>query len=307
MENTGAARMRRHEMPRVRIITDSVAGIPGDLVEEYGIKVIPAATIRYNGTSYIEGVTLSISEAYRLIEKDPDGFGTSALSPGYILDEYRQLAATAQSILHITLSSELSAGYQAATLAAEMLTKESPQVKMRVLDSRTVAGAQGLIVLEAARAAAKGKGLDEVARVAERVRQETRGIMMLDTLRYVYRSGRMSKLSSRIASMLSIRPINRMTDKGTLEYVDRVRSRERGYKRMIEMIKEEAPPQPLKFMVMHAAAPEMANRFCYLLQQHFDCGGVLISEYSPVMGYGAGPGALFVGFRPRSSEQQETT
>jgi len=294
-------------MPQVRIITDSVAGIPGDLVEKYGIKVIPAAMIRYNGTSYVEGVTLSISEAYQLIKKDPDGFGTSALSPGYILDEYRGVAAETQSILHIALSSALSAGYQAATLAAEMLTKESPQVEMRVMDSKTVAGAQGLIVLQAARAAAQGKGLDEVAQVAEQARQETTGIMMLDTLRYVYRSGRMSKLSSRMASMLSIRPINRMTDKGTLEFVDRVRSRESGYKRVIEIIKEEAPLQPLQFMVMHAAAPEMASRFCYLLQQNFDCGGVLISEYSPVMGYGAGPGALFVGFRPRSSEQRETT
>jgi DegV family protein with EDD domain len=306
MENTGAARMRRHEMPEVRIVTDSVAGIPGELAEEYGIKVIPAAMIRYNGTSYVEGVTLSISEAYRLIQKDPDGFGTSALSPGYILDEYRQLAGDAQSIFHVALSSELSAGYQAATVAAEMLTKESPQVKLRVLDSKTVAGAQGLIVLNAARTAAKGKGLDEVVRVAEQVRGETRGIMMLDTLRYVYRTGRMSKLSSRLASMLHIRPINRMTDKGTLEFVDRVRSRESGYKRMIEIIKQEAPAQPLQFMVMHAAAPQMADRFCYLLQQNFDCGGVLISEYSPVMGYAAGPGALFVGFRPRSREQHAT-
>ena len=59
-------------------------------------------------------------------------------------------------------------------------------------------------------------------------------------------------------------------------------------------------------MMQPKAAPEMATKFFYLLQQHFYCGGVLISEYSPVMGYAAGPGALFIGYQPRhnSSEQR---
>jgi DegV family protein with EDD domain len=302
------ARQRKQKMTQVSIMTDSVAGIPKGLVEEYRIKVIPAATIRYNGTTYVEGVTLSAAEAYRLIEKDPDGFSTAALSPGYFLDQYRELSTKSRAILHITLSSALSAGHGVATLAAEMAAAESPQTNLRVLDSKTAAGAQGLIVLEAARAAARGMDLDQVAGVAERAKRETRGLMMLDTLRYVYRTGRMSKVSSRIASLLKIRPINRMTDEGTLEFVDRVRSRDCGYNRLIDMIKKDAPTDSLRFMVMHAAAPDMAKRFSDLLRQHFDCGTVLVSEFSPVMGYGAGPGALFVGYQPlhNSSEQRGT-
>jgi DegV family protein with EDD domain len=121
---------------------------------------------------------------------------------------------------------------------------------------------------------------------------------MLDTLRYVYRTGRMSKLASRIAALFNIKPINRMTEEGTIEFVDKVRNREAGYQKLIDLIKADAESNSLHFMVMHAAAPEMAERFSNLLRQNFDCQRILVSEYSPVMGYGAGPGAIFVGFHP---------
>lgn len=285
-------------MSKVLIMTDSVAGIPKNLAEEYQINVVPAANILFDGHTYIDGVTLSTTEAYQLIKKDPDKFTTSALNPGYFLDEYLKLSKKAQDILHITLSSALSANCKTAGLASEMLQKESPQTNLRIFDSKTVAGAQGLIVLAAARAAAQGKSLDDVAGIAEQVRQKTKGIMMLDTLRYVYRTGRMSKFASRMAALFNIKPINRMTDEGTLEFVDKVRNREAGYKKLIDLIKEEAKTDSLHFMLMHAAAPEMADRFSQLLRQQFNCLRVLVSEYSPVMGYGAGPGAIFVGFHP---------
>jgi len=286
-------------------MTDSVAGIPKNLAEEYRIKVIPAANIIYNGNTYIDGVTLSVSDAYELIKKDPDRFTTSALTPGYILEEYQQLSTKTKDIFHITLSSALSAGFKTAGLAVEMLNKESPQTNLRVFDSKTVAGAQGLIVLEAAKAAMQGLSLDQVADIAEQTRQKTKGIMMLDTLRYVYRTGRMSKLASRVASLFNIKPINRMTEEGILEFADKVRNRKDGYKKLIELIKVEAKTDSLHFMVMHANAPEMADDFIKLLRQEFNCLRVLISDYSPVMGYGAGPGALFVGFHPELDLSQQ--
>ena len=285
-------------MSKVLVMTDSVAGIPKNLAEEYQIKVIPAANIVFDGTTYIDGVTISAPEAYDLIKKNPDKFTTSAISPGHILDAYRQASENKQDIIHITLSAALSANHKSACLAEEMLQKEAPQTNLKLFDSKTVAGAQGLIVLAAARAAAQGMNFDQVADVAELARQKTKGIMMLDTLRYVYRTGRMSKLASRVASLLNIKPINKMTEEGTLENVDRVRDRESGYKRLIDLIKQEAGTDSLHFMIMHAAAPEMAERFSELLKQEFNCLRVLISEYSPVMGFGAGPGALFIGYHP---------
>ncbi len=285
-------------MAKVMVMTDSVAGIPSNLAEEYHITVVPAANIIFDGHNYIDGVTLSATEAYQLIKKDPDKFTTSALNPGYFLEEYQKLSQKSADILHITLSSALSANYKTAGLAGEMLQKKSPKTNLRLFDAKTVAGAQGLIVLAAARAAAQGKSLEEVVAIAEKAREKTRGLMMLDTLRYVYRTGRMSKFASRVAALLNIKPINRMTEEGTLEFVGKVRNREAGYQKLIDLIKAEAESNSLHFMLMHAAAPEMAERLSQLLRQNFDCQRILISEYSPVMGYGSGPGAIFIGFHP---------
>jgi DegV family protein with EDD domain len=285
-------------MSNVLIITDTVAGIPRELAQKYDIKIIPAAIILFRGDSFIEGETLSVAEAYNLIKKDPDNFSTSALTPGFLKEMYTEALTKSKNIIHLTLTGEMSAGYKVASLAAASVMEEVKDARISVVDSKAVASIQGLLVLEIARAAASGKSMDQLLDMIPVVRKQTDGVMMLDTLRYVYRTGRMSKMGSRIASLFNIKPINHITEEGRLELWDKVRDREKGYQKMIDYINEKSDIKSLHFMVMHAAAPEMADRFIELLKENFTCLSVTISEYSAVMGYGAGPGCVFVGFHP---------
>jgi len=285
-------------MSKVVVMTDSVACIPKELAEKHQIEVVPAANIMFDGQTYIDGVTISAAEAYQLLRKDPDRFVTSAITPGQLMEVYRQLSARSQEILFITLASVLSAVFKTANLAADIFKSESSQTTIRVLDSRAVAGTQGLVVLAVAKAVAQGFDLDRVASLVQQVRQKAGGVMMLDTLRYVYRTGRMSKLGARMVSLLNIKPINRLSEEGKIVFVDRVRKREDGYKRLLGLIRDEAGTDSLHFMITHANAPEMAERFSELLKQNFNCLSMSISDFSPVMGYGAGPGTLFIGFHP---------
>ena len=285
-------------MSKVVVMTDSVACIPKELAEKHQIEVVPAANIMFDGQTYIDGVTISAAEAYQLLRKDPDRFVTSAITPGQLMEVYRQLSARSQEIFFITLASVLSAVFKTANLAADIFKSESSQTTIRVSDSRAVAGTQGLVVLAVAKAVAQGFGLDRVASLVQQVRQKTGGVMMLDTLRYVYRTGRMSKLGSRIVSLLNIKPINRLSEEGKIVFVDRVRKREDGFKRLLVLIRDEAGTDSLHFMITHANAPEMAERFSELLKQNFNCLSMSISDFSPVMGYGSGPGTLFIGFHP---------
>ena len=285
-------------MANIRVMTDSIACLPGELAEEKNVKVVPAANILFDGESFIEGETITASEAYELIKKDPDRFVTSAITPAYLMNAYRELSRTSSEILFITVASALSAVQKTATMAADLFRTESPGTTIRVLDSRACASTQGLVVLAAATAAAEGKRLDEVASVAEETRQKAGGLMMLDTLRYIYRTGRMSKTASRIASIFNIRPINRLTDEGTIEMADRARKRADGLNRMLGLIGKDAGTKDLHFMVTHAAAPETAEEFTEMLKKEYNCLSMVVSDYSPVMGYGSGPGAVFVGFHP---------
>lgn len=284
-------------MSNIQIMTDTVSCIPSELALSNEIRIVPAANILVGGQSYIEGVDLTASEAYELIKKDPDNFVTSAITPGFLVEEYRKFNGKSQDILFITISAALSAVSQSARLAVDIYQKESPETQILVVDSKTCAGAQGLVVLATANAAKNGMNLDELANFANQARSYTGGIMFLDTLRYIYRTGRMSKTASKLASIFNIRPINRVTDEGTVEFSDRVRKRSDGYNKVVDLIKKESKATALHFMVSHANAPQIAQEFSERLQREFDCLSLIISDFSPVMGYGAGPGALFVGFQ----------
>ena len=292
-------------MANIAVMTDSVSCIPKDLAKENQITVVPAANILVDGKSFIDGETISATEAYKLIKEDPDRFVTSAIQPDYLLHEYEKLAGKSKEILFISIASSLSAVSRTATLAADLLKEKNPDISVRVQDSRACASTQGLVALAAAKAALQGKSMEETVAVAEKVRDKAGGIMMLDTLRYVYRTGRMSKTASRIVSLFNIKPINKITDNGTLELIDRTRKTADGIERLINAVTRESGSDSLHFMVTHAAAAENAQYLVEQLKQRFNCLSMVVSDYSPVMGYGSGPGALFVGYHPEIEELKD--
>lgn len=285
-------------MSRVIVMTDTVAGIPAELAEKYRIKLVPTANIHYDGQTYLEGVTINAEQAYQLLRKDPDKFNTSAISSGYILDVYRELSTKTKNILFITVSSALSAVAEMASLAANLLQEESPETKVRVFDSKMAAGGQGLITLAAARAAAEGMDLEQVADIAQRVRQHAGTFILFDTLRYVYRTGRVPKVVSMVGSALGVKPLLRVSAKGELHPASASRTRESGIRRMFELIRKDAGTDALHFMVMHADAPQVAEELGEKIKREFNCLSMTISAFSPIMGYGSGPGTLAVGFHP---------
>ena len=269
--------------------------IPGELAEKYQIKMVPTANITYDGQTYLEGVTINAKQAYQLLRKDPDKFNTSPISSGYMLDVYRELSAKSKNILFITVSSALSAFFKMASLAANLLQEESPEMKVQIVDSKIAAGGQGLITLAAARAAAEGMDLEQVANIAQRVRQQVGTFLLFDTLRYVYRTGRVPKAVSMVGSALGMKPLLRISDKGELHPAGASRTREGGIRRMFELIRKDT----LHFMVMHADVPQAAEELVESIKREFNCLSMTISEFSPVMGYGTGPGTLAVGFHPK--------
>ncbi len=285
-------------MSYVKIVTDSVCSLTPELAAEHNIKIVPAANIDYGGQMYLDGVEITPAKAYQLLAQDPDKFSATTLSSADFIRYFREANRESPDIFHIGFSSALSGTLKLVQLAADQLQNEDRGVRIKVYDSKTAAGAQGLLAVLAARAAAKGMNLEGIASIVDQARKKTGGIMMLDTLRYVYRTGRMSKTAARLVSLLNIRPINRMTDDGTLEMIDRVRKREDGYRKVMDFIKKEAGTDSLHFIVSHANAPEIAGRVSELLKKNFKCLSLAISEYSPIMGYAVGPGCFFIGFQP---------
>ena len=279
---------------RVAIIADSIACIPGDLLEQYHIGTIPL-NFYVNGNIYRDGIDLTPSEAYELFLKDPETFKTSGASPEVCLDAYRHAARQGKDVFSVILSSKLSAIYSTATTASQQIQSEFPGISVVVMDSMTAAAAEGFIALAAAQAADSGKSLVEVTAVADKVRNKVNIIAYMDTVRYIYRSGRIPKIASVAGSMLKIKPIFTFTS-GVPRFVGAVRSKKIGIERLLAVMQEQVGTKPVHVAVMHADAPEEAEKLRKRIAARFNCAELYITDFSPVMGYATGKGTLALAY-----------
>jgi len=283
-------------MQKVAILADSIACLTPEMVRQYRLQVIPI-NIHFNGRIYRDGVDLSSMEAYRLLEKDPDHFASSPASVGEYIAAYRTASTYADSILCVTISSQLSTLYDMARVAKEEAQKELPQIPIEVLDSNTAACGEGLIVMAAARAAAEGKNLAEVTRVARKVGEKVSVIGIMETVRHAYRTGRIPKITARMGSLFSVKPVFSISD-GVVRIAGLARSKEQAVKRALTMMKKKIGTRPVRVAVAHANVPEEGKQLKERICAEFNCVEAWLTDFSPVMGYVTGAGVLAIAFYP---------
>jgi DegV family protein with EDD domain len=283
-------------LQKVAILADSIACLTPEMVRQYRLQVIPI-NIHLNGRIYRDGVDLTSMEAYRLLEKNPEHFASSPASVGEYVEAYRTASAYADSILCITISSQLSTLYEMARMAREEAKKEIPQIPIEVLDSNTAACGEGLIVMAAAQAAAQGKNLAEVSRVAHKVSERVSVIGILETIRHVYRTGRIPKITARMGSMFSIKPLFSISE-GVVHVVGLARSKEQAVKRALAMMRKKVGNKPVHVAVAHADVPEEGQNLMARISAEFNCVELWLTDFSPVMGYVTGTGVLAIAFYP---------
>jgi DegV family protein with EDD domain len=279
---------------KVAIITDSIACLTREHVEQYGIIIAPIP-ISFGGKIYRDWVDITPDEAYELFLQDPDSFKTAGASPGIFLEAYREANKQAKNILCITLSAKLSGATDAAQQAREEIKAELPQTTIEVLDSETVTAAEGFVALAAARAAEEGKNLAEVVKAAKEMMGKVTFFAFLDTIRHIYRTGRIPKIAALAGSMLNIRPVLTVSS-GLVRFIGAARSREGGIKQMLKRMRDKVGQSPVHVAVMHAYALEEAQKIKERVAAEFNCAELWITGFSPVMGYATGTGTLGIAF-----------
>jgi len=290
MNNAG----RRPVTPKVVIVTDSIACLTKEKVAQYGIRIVPL-NFYFDGRVYKEWVDITTAGAYELFLKDPKSFKTSATSPEDCLEAYREASRQANSILCVTVSAKLSAVYSVALGAKEQVKAEFPQISIEVLDSRTATAAEGFIALAAAQAAAEGKSLAEVVKAAEEIRERVSIVAFMDTVRYVYRTGRIPRVASWAGSMLNIKPVFTISS-GVPHFIGAVRNKEQGVERLLKVMRSKVGLKPVNVAVMHVYALDEAEKLKERVSSEFNCADLWITEFSPVMGYACGTGTLGLAF-----------
>lgn len=283
-------------MQKVAVVTDSLACLTKELVEKYRIKIVPL-NIHFGGKIYKDWVDITPKQAYELFLKAPESWGSSAPSPGDYLKVFRDVGKRVKNIVCVTASSKLSNTHDVAELSKRQVEAELPQTSIEVMDSQMATAAEGLVALAAARAADAGKSLAEVIKTAEEIRDRVTFVASLDTIKYVYRSGRIPKIAARAGSLLNIRPLLTISS-GVVRFKGAVRSREGGIERMLKMMRDRVGQKPVHVAVMHAYALEEAEKLKERVASAFNCAEIWLTEFSPLMGYATGTGTLGLAFYP---------
>ncbi|MGY1603064.1 DegV family protein [Geodermatophilus sp. SYSU D00815] len=281
----------------VAVVTDSTAYLPAELVERYGIEVVPLYVV-LPGRSGSEGRDIGPQDVAAALAARGK-VSTSRPTPGDFVAAYRRcLDGGAERIVSVHLSAELSGTWDAARLAANQVGEHV----VTVIDSRATAMGTGFAVLAAARAAADGAEAAAVADAARATAAATRTLFVVDTLEHLRRGGRIGAAAAVLGSALAVKPVLHVAD-GKVVPLEKVRTAARAFNRLVQRAVETAGSGPASLAVHHLAAPERAERLAAELRERLPNAAELhVSELGAAIGAHVGPGAVGVVVVPAPEE-----
>ena len=268
----------------IPIVTDSTCDLPAEVVNQYGITVIPLS-INVGDKSFLDGVDLSREEFYTQLPNFHPHPKTAAPGLEVFTQAYNRLADEGvQAILSIHISETLSATVNSARIAAEQFTR----IPVMVLDSTQLSLGMGFLVEKAAQLARAGKSLDEILSAVKESMPRTYVFAALNTLEYLRRSGRMNFALATFGELLQLKPLLHMNLSNATAHRTRTRSKAMSY--LFSWLKEYAPYE--KLAIVHAGVEEEARALYHLAKSFLPEGEIPIVQITPVLGAHLGIGAL---------------
>jgi DegV family protein with EDD domain len=285
----------------VRVVTDSTAYLPGELVRQHGIEVVPLHVV-VAGQERVEGEDVTPDDVAAAL-REYTIVTTSRPSPGVFAERYAALAADgATHVVSVHLSSQMSGTYEAACLAAA----EAP-IPVEVIDSRTIGMALGFAAIEGAERGAGGADCDAVASAVRGRLGPSSITFYVHTLEHLRRGGRIGAASALLGSALAIKPILAVRD-GRIVPLEKVRTSARALARLVALAVEQAQASgvAVDIAVHHLDAGDRAETVAAQLRERVrGARSVMVVELGAVVGAHVGPGTVAVAISPRPDDPLE--
>jgi DegV family protein with EDD domain len=273
----------------VKIITDTLSDITGDLAKELDITIVPLY-VRFGDEIFRDRVEINSEEFYRRLVYEDILPSTTQPTPHDFLTIYEELAKETDEILVVVVSSKLSGTYQSATQAKDMI---KGKCRINIVDSLSVAMGMGLIVISAVNAVKNGANLDEATQFTQKAISRSHLVAYFDTLKYLAKGGRIGKAQGLLGSMLSVKPILTVKE-GEMSPLTRVRSLNGGFDYLYNVVSNAGKLESLA--VEHATTPGDADKLVERFGSIFPKDNIYRSIISPVIGTYAGPNALAISY-----------
>ena len=275
-------------MSKVAIVTDTISCLPPELVKEYGITIVPIFLL-INGKSYRDQVDMNNDDFWKQFDT-MQSFSTNAAIPGDFVTAFKEAGKQANDIVCTLVSKSLSATYQSAVQACELLKLENSRLNIELIDSRTATGAEGFIALEGARAARAGKSRVEVVEAMQDMIKRAKWVNSMDTTKYIIKIGRAPKTVP-TEVFLQVKPmIAQLHNTGVVEDMGVARSKEESFQKMVDIVGQNSDlSKPLHVMVHYTTNIEDGRQLMEMIKARYQVAEIYMTPYSAVMCGTTGP------------------
>ena len=277
-----------------QLFTDTSANLPVEIIDEYGIEVVPFS-YTIDGVEYIPEREFD-GKAFYAAMRAGSAVKTSMVNTGTFIDRFRTALDAGKDVLYIGMSGGISGTANAALMAKQELDEEYPDRKIVVIDTLAASLGEGLFVIKAAEQLKDGVALDKIE---ENIRAQVPSMCQsftVDDLKYLKNTGRVSGAAAIIGNVLSIHPILIGDYEGKIV----VKAKVRGMKRTLDALAERYAELALsKTETIGIAHADNEEGKAYLVQRLRDKGltGKCLSVcYEPVTGSHVGPGTVALFF-----------
>ncbi|AHA72328.1 MULTISPECIES: DegV family protein [Bacillus] len=279
----------------VKIITDSAADLPVELLQAYDIDLIPLRVYDEAETEYFDGVTL---ESVTLLQKMREGavYRTSLPSLETFQEKFVSYAKEGNPCIYLAFSSELSGTYQSSVVIKEEVKETYVDLDLEIIDTKCASLGQGLVVLEAAKMAKDGASKEDILNRVDFLMNHMEHIFTVADLQYLVRGGRLSKVAGFIGGLLNIKPILNV-EEGKLVPLEKVRGKKKVLSRIVDIMEERGKDLKGQTIGMtHGDDLETAEALKALITERFGCEVFIVNTIGAAIGAHTGPGVITLFF-----------
>lgn len=281
-------------MADIKIIVDTGADIPPKTAEKYDIGIISFLSL-FGEEQYIQGVDITNDEFFDKLETF-EGFPTTSQTPyGDMYDFFSKQCEENKSVIYFALSSAASGQYQTANLVKNEILEENPNADFHIVDTEKFSLFIAQTAVHAAQMAKNGESVNNIIEECKKYIEKWRAYLLVDTLKYLEKGGRLSKASAFVGTMLDIKPILTI-EKGLIESMDKLRGKKKLIDKLIEKIQEDPDfdSDNPKFLVVESDKKKGDEAIEKLRSEFGEDCIEMYSEFGPLIGTHVGRGAIAI-------------
>ncbi len=276
----------------IALVTDSIADLPQSMIDQYQIHQFPI-NLLINDSQYLDKVTIRSERFYTMMDTLETYPKSSQPNLIDLKNFFSTLVGHYSEILVITVSSKMSGTHQ----VFEQVAKSFPNTTIRVIDSKQNSGAEGLLVLKAAELIDQGWALEKISSYIEDTIKRTKILVSVQTLKYMIRSGRVSKTKGLLAKIMNLKPVVSIDEDGNGIIADKgfsIKMSNQKIYRHVEKVHQEQGIQA--YAIVHANAADRALEYETMYTKLMGKAPLYVMDISTIVAMSAGIGTVAIAY-----------